>query len=453
MLDRTPKEYANRKGIVINPAKTCQPIGAMYAALGIHKCLPHSHGSQGCCSYHRMHLARHFRDPVMASTSSFTEGAAVFGGGSNLKNAIKNIFAIYNPDIIAVHTTCLSETIGDDIPVYINQSKVPEGKMVIHANTPSYVGSHVTGFSNMVKGMVKYLSVNSDKPNEKVNIIPGFVNPGDMREIKRILKSLCVKFIMFPDTSGVLDAPLTGKYDMYPAGGSKIEDIIDAGNSDATFALGSFASADAADELRKKAKVRPVILRTPIGVEATDKFLMAVSRTTGRDISAEIEEERGQLIDIMVDLHDQYQGKTAAIFGDPDVVIALTAFVLELGMVPKYVLTGTPGDAFEREVGQMLKDAGVEAKVKAAGDLFTLHQWIKEEPVDLLMGTTYGKYIARAEDIPLVRVGFPILDRGVHSYMPIVGYKGAMRLIEMISNTLLDRQDRDAKDEDLELLM
>ena len=453
MLDRTPQEYANRKGIVINPAKTCQPIGAMYAALGIHKCLPHSHGSQGCCSYHRMHLARHFRDPVMASTSSFTEGAAVFGGGSNLKTAIKNIFAIYNPDIIAVHTTCLSETIGDDIPTYINQSKIPEGKIVIHANTPSYVGSHVTGFSNMVKGMVKYLSENSNSPNGKVNIIPGYVNPGDMREIKKILKSMGVKFIMFPDTSGVLDAPLTGKYDMYPSGGAKIDDIIDAGNSLATFALGSFASADGADELRKKAKVRPIVLHTPIGIGATDQLLMALSRLTGQEISAELEEERGQVIDIMVDLHDQYQGKKIAIFGDPDIVIALTAFTLELGMVPKYVLTGTPGEAFEREVKQMLQDAGVEAKVKAAGDLFTLHQWLKEEPVDLLMGTTYGKYIARAEDIPLVRVGFPILDRGVHSYMPIVGYKGAMRLIEMISNTLLDRQDRDAKDEDLELLM
>ncbi len=453
MLDSTPDKYTERKGIVINPAKTCQPIGAMYAALGIHKCLPHSHGSQGCCSYHRMHLARHFRDPVMASTSSFTEGASVFGGGSNLKTAIKNIFAIYNPAIIAIHTTCLSETIGDDIPTYIKQAEIPEGKYVIHANTPSYVGSHVTGFSNMVKGMVKYLSVSSGIPNEKINIIPGFVNPGDIREIKRMLRSMGVRFIMFPDISGVMDAPLTGKYDMYPAGGTKIKDIIDAGNSDATLALGNFASGDAAHELRKKAKVRPIVLHTPIGVGATDQFLLSVSRITGREISAEIEEERGQLIDIMADLHDQYQGKQVAIFGDPDVVIALTAFILEMGMVPKYVLTGTPGEAFGKELGQMLHQAGIEARVKADGDLFTLHQWLKEESVDLLMGTTYGKYIARAEDIPLVRVGFPILDRGVHSYMPIVGYKGAMRLIEMISNTLLDRQDRDAPDEDYELLM
>ncbi|MCX7920560.1 MAG: nitrogenase molybdenum-iron protein subunit beta [Clostridia bacterium] len=453
MLDFTPKEYVDRSALVINPAKTCQPVGAMYAALGIHKCLPHSHGSQGCCAYHRKFLTRNFRDPVMASTSSFTEGAAVFGGGTNLKTAIRNIFSIYDPDIVAVHTTCLSETIGDDIPTFVMEAKVPEGKVVIHANTPSYVGSHVTGFSNMVKGMVKYLAQNSKTPNGKVNIIPGFINPGDMREIKRILKAMGIEFIMFPDTSGVLDAPMTGKYDMYPSGGTKIQDLIDSGNSKETIAFGSFASADGAFELEKKCKVPAKVLKTPIGITATDEFLMAVSRLTGKEIPQELEEERGQVVDIMVDCHYHYHGKKVAIFGDPDVVAALTEFTLSMGMIPKYVLTGTPGEAFEREVRGMLSEAGVDGKVKSAGDLFTLHQWIKEEPVDLLLGTTYGKYISKAEDIPLVRIGFPVLDRSVHSYLPITGYKGAMRIIEMISNALLDRQDRDAADEDLELIL
>ncbi len=80
----------------------------------------------------------------MAGTSSFTEGSAVFGGQANLLQAITNMFALYNPDIIAVHTTCLSETIGDDIVQIIakarEEGKVPAGKHVIHANTPSYVG-------------------------------------------------------------------------------------------------------------------------------------------------------------------------------------------------------------------------------------------------------------------------------------------------------------------------
>lgn len=439
---------------MINPAKTCQPIGAMYAALGIHKCLPHSHGSQGCASYHRMHLTRHFRDPIMASTSSFTEGASVFGGMANLKTSIKNVFEIYNPDIMAVHTTCLTETIGDDIPTIIKSSEVPEGKIVIHANTPSYVGSHVTGFSNMVKGMVTYLSeATTETKKEQANILPGFVNPGDMREIKRITRSMGVKFIMLPDTSGVVDSPMTGEYQMYPAGGTTIEEIKDCGNSKITIALGSFASNDPAIQLERKCKVPSITLKTPIGIKATDELVMALRNAFVNDVPYELEEERGQLVDIMTDTHFHFHGKRVAIFGDPDIVIGLTEFVLSLGMVPIHVLTGTPGAAFDREIKEMLDQAGIEANIKSSGDLFEFHQWIKNQPVDLLIGTTYGKYIARAEDIPLVRVGFPILDRSVHSYLPIVGYRGALRLVEMISNALLDRQDRDALDEDFELVM
>ena len=105
MLDMTPSKVVERKGATINPCKTCEPVGAMYCALGIHKCMPHSHGSQGCCSYHRTVLGRHFKEPAIATSSSFTEGASVFGGRSNLNTSVKNIFDIYDPDIIAVHTT------------------------------------------------------------------------------------------------------------------------------------------------------------------------------------------------------------------------------------------------------------------------------------------------------------------------------------------------------------
>ncbi|MHC1762185.1 MAG: nitrogenase molybdenum-iron protein subunit beta [Negativicutes bacterium] len=462
MLDATPKKITERtSGGMINPAKTCQPIGAMYAALGIHRCLPHSHGSQGCCSYHRMHLTRHFRDPVMASTSSFTEGASVFGGGANLKTAIKNVFEIYNPDVMAVHTTCLSETIGDDLPTIIRQAEVPEGKVVFHANTPSYQGSHITGFSNMTKAMVTYFAEAAmTEKDDKVNLIPGFVNPGDMREIKRITAIMGIPYIMFPDTSGVLDSPMTGSFEMYPRGGVTLAELKKTGDSKLSLALGRFASSDAADALEKKCKVPAVTLKTPIGIKATDAFVMALRGAFAAEVPRELEEERGQLVDIMTDTHFHFHGKKVAVFGDPDIVAPMVEFLLSLGMKPVHVLTGTPGGAlgsgmagFEGEVRELLDAAGISANVKSAGDLFTLHQWIKNEPVDLLIGNTYGKFIAKAEDIPFIRLGFPILDRSVHSYLPVVGYHGAMRLIEMISGALLDRQDRDAADEDFELVM
>lgn len=453
MLDATPKALYKREALRINPAKTCQPVGAMYAALGIHRCLPHSHGSQGCCSYHRSVLSRMYKEPAMASTSSFTEGTSVFGGGQNLKTAVKNIFSLYDPDIIAVHTTCLSETIGDDLPAFIRDIEVPDGKMIIHANTPSYQGSHVTGFSSMVKSMVGYLSKNSGISNGKVNVIPGFVSPADIREIKRIFKLMDAPLIIFPDTSGVFDAPTLDGFDMYPKGGTKIEEIIDAGNSEFTISLGKYASEAGAIEMEKTCKVPFKTLKAPIGIGATDELITTISRITGKDIPYEIEEERGQLIDLLLDSHQYFYGKKVAIAGDPDLVISLTQFVIELGMIPKYVITGTPWEEFERTIKSILDNSKIAGGfVKASSDLFELHQLIKNESVDLLLSGSYGKYIARAENIPIVRFGFPILDRYGHQYIQDYGYKGAIELIIKISNAFLEKLDSECLEEDFEAI-
>ncbi|BCJ94789.1 nitrogenase molybdenum-iron protein subunit beta [Anaerocolumna cellulosilytica] len=454
MLDYTKKEKYDRTALRVNPAKTCQPVGAMYAALGVHECMPHSHGSQGCCAFHRMFLTRHFKDPAMASTSSFTEGASVFGGGSNLKTAAKNIFDIYNPKIIAVHTTCLSETIGDDLNAFIQDIDIPEGKYMVHTNTPSYKGSHITGFSNMVASFISYLSVSSGNKNGKAVLMPGFVNPGDMRELKRLATALGVSYTMLPDTSGVLDSPMTGKFEMYPKGGTTVEEIIALGNSELTLAFGKFASEAGAETLKKKCGVPYNLLPIPIGISRTDEYIIALQAFSKTEVPYDIEEERGQLVDILIDIHPYTYNKKVAIFGDPDTVLGITEFVLEMGMIPKYVLTGTPGDAFVSAAEALFTKFGVDGCIaKAGGDLYELHQWIKEDGIDLIIGGTHGKHIARAEDIPFIRAGFPIIDRYIHSYMPLVGYKGGMRLAEMITNALMDRQDRDALEEDFEMVM
>jgi nitrogenase molybdenum-iron protein beta chain len=457
LLRHTPKEIKEREALTVNPAKTCQPVGAMYAALGIHNCLPHSHGSQGCCSYHRSTLTRHYKEPVMAGTSSFTEGSSVFGGQANLLEAIGNIFSIYHPDVIAVHTTCLSETIGDDIPQIIakakEEGKVPEGKYVIHTNTPSYVGSHVTGFANMTRSMVEYFSENTGVRKEQFNIIPGWVEPADMREIKRLAKEMGVKIVLFPDTSNVLDAPQTGTHQFYPKGGVTIPELKSTGDSRATIALGQFASAPAAEALDAKCKVNCEILDLPIGLEATDRLINTLHTLTGVNVPDSITEERGRLVDIITDMEQYFYHKKVALFGDPDQLIALTEFLVTLDMKPVHIVTGTPGKRFEERIRGILKDAVPGANVRQAGDMFLLHQWIKNEPVDLLIGNTYGKYIARDEDIPFIRFGFPILDRIGHSYFPVVGYQGGIRLLEKILNAFMDRQDRDASETNFELVM
>lgn len=459
LLRHTTDIILDREALTINPAKTCQPVGAMYAALGVHGCLPHSHGSQGCCSYHRTALTRHFKEPVMAATSSFTEGSSVFGGQANLMQAVETIFTVYNPDIIAVHTTCLSETIGDDVNQIAqkarDEGKVPAGKYLIHCNTPSYVGSHITGYSNQVVSFVKHFSARTVTKKNQVNVICGWVEPSDMREIKRIAKQMEVKIVLFPDTSDVLDTPMTGKHEFYPRGGVTIPELISTGDSKKTIALGPFCPEDAAIQLENKCKVKFETLEIPIGLKATDTFVTALSRAAGVKVPDSITDDRGRLVDMITDMHKYLYGKRVALYGDPDILTPLTEFLLTLDMKPVYIVSGTPGKRFTESIESLVSNKVPEAKYKNGerADMFLLHQWIKQEGVDLLIGNSYGKYIARDESIPFVRLGFPILDRVGHSYFPVVGYTGATQLLTKILGAIMDKQDATCSEEKIELIM
>ena len=458
LLRHTPTEIKERSALTVNPAKTCQPIGAMYAALGVHGCLPHSHGSQGCYAYHRSALTRHFKEPVVAATSAFTEGASVFGGQANLVQAIDNIFSVYNPEVIAVHTTCLSETIGDDVPQIFAKAKadgkIPDGKFVFHANTPSYVGSHVTGFASTAKAMVDYFAETNGHKEKTVNLIPGYVEPADMAEIRRMAEIMGVATIMFPDTSKVLNGPLTGKYKMFPEGGVTVEDLKRSGRSTGTIALGRTASMAAARALDAKCKVPCEILGLPLGLHGTDEFVDGLRKMAGVNVPDKLNLERGQLVDSISDWHQYLYGKRVAIVGDPDQVLALTRYLVSLDMHPVHIVTGSPaGKKYEKSLRKVLADVPAAVNIKVPGDMLLFHQWIKKDPVDLIIGNTYTKYIAKDEDIPLVRYGFPIYDRLGHSYFATMGYRGALRLLEKLLDAILDRKDRDADDVTMELVM
>lgn len=200
--------------------------------------------------------------------------------------------------------------------------------------------------------------------------------------------------------------------------------------------------------LQDKFEIPAVIGPTPIGIENTDRFVMNVSELAGVAIPKELEDERGRLVDMMTDAHPHFHGKRVAVFGDPDIVSGAVSMLVGMGMEPTIALTGTPDKQFKNEI------KGIATECDAViGDLFLFHQLIKRDPVDLLIGNSFGKYIARAEDIPILRMGFPIMDRANLHYFPIMGYAGAARLVEQIGNILLDRKDRDADEAHFELVL
>ena len=62
----TTEEYKElnfqREALTVNPAKACQPLGAVLCSLGFEKTMPYVHGSQGCVAYFRTYFNRHFKE-------------------------------------------------------------------------------------------------------------------------------------------------------------------------------------------------------------------------------------------------------------------------------------------------------------------------------------------------------------------------------------------------------
>src|SRR3974390_3917331 len=66
------KNFA-RQALTVNPAKACQPLGAVFAAVGFEGTIPFVHGSQGCVAYYPSPFSRPFKYPTSCVSSPTTE--------------------------------------------------------------------------------------------------------------------------------------------------------------------------------------------------------------------------------------------------------------------------------------------------------------------------------------------------------------------------------------------
>ncbi|MDR3599808.1 MAG: nitrogenase component 1 [Desulfosporosinus sp.] len=442
-----------RQALHIDPLRMCQPIGAIYAALGVQACMPHSHGSSGCCRYHKILISKHFQKTIRVTSSMLKENAAIFGGEENLKAAVKTIFDIYKPQIIAVHSTCLSETIGDHVSAILSEIELPTGKYLVSAQTPSYLGSHLTGYANMVEALLDQLAVRSELKRKKCFIIPGLVNPSDIREIKEIAASFNGEFTVCPDISDVFDAATPEKQDEYSPGGTPLSEIIAAGSCELVLALGAEAAGAPAAALSEKCDIPFATLDLPIGIEATDRYIRQLQLFFGSAPLVELKRQRAQLVETVMNCHPLLYKKRAAVFCDPDIAVPLCEFLAGIGMAPAFVFTGPASGELDDRLQEIFRRYETKGVVQSNTDLFELEQYLNNETVDVLIGEVHGKHLARRLDIPFVRMGFPITDRFIHPYFPIVGYRGALRILEMLLNAILDRADRDRAAEELSFML
>lgn len=435
-----------------NACKLCSPLGASVVFRGIEGAAPFLHGSQGCATYIRRYVISHFREPIDIASSNFSEHSAIFGGGQNLTTGISNVTRQYQPSLIGVATTCLSETIGDDVPMLLaqyrkaNEAEAAKLPALVNVSTPSYSGTHMDGFHAAVRAVADQLAEGGEK-SEHVNLLPGFVSCADLRHLKEIVSDFGLEQVLLPDYSDTLDGPAWSEYQNIPAGGTTVGAIRTMGRAAATIQCGRTLAMDqsAGDVIQKKHNVPCHKIGLPIGVRETDAMFDALRQISGRPTPAKYEAERGRLIDAYVDGHKYVFGKRAVVYGEEDLVVGLVSMLGEIGVIPVLVASGGESGRLVEAIRSVWPTAPESLAIRQGADFVEISQEAEALKPDLIIGNSKGQSLSRKLNIPHIRVGFPIHDRfGGHRVLH-VGYRGAQQLFDGIVNAILEKKQRDSE--------
>jgi nitrogenase molybdenum-iron protein NifN len=278
------------------------------------------------------------------------------------------------------------------------------------------------------------------------------------------------------------------------------------GGAAATFEFGRTLDCKTAGKFLEERFGTPLhSMGIPIGIRETDVFFDALEQLSGTDCPEKHVLERGRLVDAYVDAHKYLFGKRAVVYGEEDLVVALTSFLTEVGIIPVLCASGGRSgrlkQAVERVTAGMappsasgtklpVKPVGTQASgeygssafqppPKAAGNLAggptapaavgsgesgrrsrfpspdapAVHEGMDFQQIeelamelspDLLIGHSKGYTLARKLGVPLIRVGFPIHDRFGGQRILHVGYRGTQSLLDRIVNALIEGNQNDS---------
>jgi nitrogenase molybdenum-iron protein NifN len=431
-----------------NACKLCTPLGACLAMRGVEGCVPYLHGSQGCATYIRRYMINHYKEPVDIASSSFNEQAAIFGGSETFAIGLNNVIAAYAPRMVGVATTCLSETIGDDVRMFLHEyladhrdDELPE---IFTVSTPSYAGTHAEGYLATLRALVEQIAEGGE-PTASVNVLTGMVSSADLRHLREILTDVGLgEAMLLPDYSETLDGPAWDEYHRVPAGGTPIDAIRAAGRARATIELGQCMpdTLSAAALLEEKHAVPRVSLPWPMGVRACDAFFDALAELTEQPTPEKYVARRGRLLDAYVDGHKYVCEARAGVFGEEDLVVGIVALLAEIGITPVLCVSGGKSRLLHSRLAEAAPEMIDRMTVHDGTDFAEMEELAAEMDLDVLVGSSKGYTMARSLEIPLVRVGFPIHDRLGGQRIRHVGYRGTQELFDRIANTLIQaKQD------------
>jgi nitrogenase molybdenum-cofactor synthesis protein NifE len=417
------------KQATVNPQKNSPALGATLAYLGIDRMLGLLHGAQGCSTFIRLQLSRHFKESIALNSTAMSEDTAIFGGWENLKKGLSRVIGKFKPGVVGVMTSGLTETMGDDVRSAIVHFRRENPEFdpipVVFASTPDYCGSMQEGYAAAVEAIVGTLAEGGETNPGQVNLLPGaHLTPADVEELKELIESFGLTVLAIPDIADALDGHIDEEVSPLSTGGIPVDRIRKAGRSAATVYVGDSLAA-AALALKEIFGIPAYGFTSATGLAEVDRLATVLSAISGRPVPEKQRRLRRRLMDAMVDSHYQFGGRKAAIALEADHLKGMTRFLAGMGCEIQAAVAAT------RTRG--LSD--LPCNTVFVGDLEDLEE--AAAGADLLVANSNGRQAAGRLGIKAhLRAGLPVFDRlGAHQKM-WVGYRGTMNLLFEAANLL-----------------
>ncbi len=415
------------KAAIVNPQKNSPALGATMAYLGIDNMLGLLHGAQGCSTFIRLQLSRHYKESVALNATAMSEDSAIFGGWENLKMGLRRVMEKFRPKVVGVMTSGLTETMGDDVNSAIVQFRRENPELaatpVVHAATPDYCGSLQEGYAIAVEAILMALAEGGETVPGQVNLLPGaHLTPADVEEVRGIMESFGLTVLTIPDISNAMDGHIDDEVSPLATGGIRVEAIRGAGRSMATIYVGD-SLAKAAIKMREKHGIPAYGFTSLTGLAETDRFMAVLSNISGNPVPLTQRRWRSRLMDAMLDSHYQFGTKKVALALESDNLKALARFLDGMGCRIQAAVSATRTRGLDALPSDNVFVGDLEDLERAAAG------------ADLLVANSNGRQAAAKLRIGAhLRAGLPVFDRlGAHQKV-WSGYRGTMNLVFEVAN-------------------
>lgn len=399
--------------------RACVFCGSRVVLYPIADALHLVHGPIGCAAYTwdiRGALSSGPQLHRLSFSTDLREKHVIFGGESQLYEALTELISKYNPKAAFVYSTCIVGVIGDDIEAVCKRVSTEQNITVLPVQAEGFNGTKKDGYRIACEALAKLIGTSGDdaKVPFSINILGDFNLAGELWMLGEYYKKMGVKII----------AQVTGD--------GRIDDIRRANNAMLNVVQCSGSMTWLAKHMKEKYEI-PYIRVSYFGIEDMSDALYEVAKffenkTMMNAARHLVADELKKLLPALKEYRDKLEGHKAAIYvGGAFKAISLVKALRLIG-VQTVVVGSQTGNKDDYNVIKDICDEGTI--IVDDSNPIELQHFIREKKATIFIGGVKERPIAH-------KLGIGFCDHNHERKEALAGYEGMLNFAKEIFSTAM----------------